>query len=181
MFPDKKNKTVSTIQKTPERNILGKNTTFIGDIISEGDFRIDGIIEGSIKTTGRIIIGKGGKIKGNTTCNNADIEGSVIGDLSVNELLTLKSTANIQGEVIMNKLSVEPGAVFNATCSMKGSKKSTQSKQTSAQNTNSTSLESSKKSDSNSSSNQNKYGNQFGKQNDSLSGNQKSEKTTSSY
>ena len=120
MFSDKKTKPSNNVSQTAERNIIAKNTKFIGDIISEGDFRIDGTIEGSIKTSGRIIIGKSGVIKGKTNCNNADVEGTISGELIVKQLLTLKQTANIQGDVNMGKLSVEPGAVFNVNCSMKG-------------------------------------------------------------
>ena len=119
MFSDKKNKSSNT-NPSGERNVIGRGTTFVGDIISEGDFRIDGTIEGSIKTSGRIIIGKEGKIKGKTICNNADVEGNITGTLTVENLLTLKETANIQGDVTMDKLSVSPGAIFNVTCVMKG-------------------------------------------------------------
>ena len=51
---------------------------------------------------------------------NFDIEGKFSGDLFVQETLTIKATANISGDVIIGKLSVEPGATFNASCSMKG-------------------------------------------------------------
>jgi len=118
MFSEKKSKS-SNSNTIADRNIISKNTTIIGDIISEGDFRIDGKVEGSIKTSGRIIIGKEGKIKGKTICKNADIEGKISGELNVDNLLTLKETANIQGDVSMGKLSVEPGAVFNVNCVMK--------------------------------------------------------------
>ncbi|MEE9349911.1 MAG: polymer-forming cytoskeletal protein, partial [Flavobacteriaceae bacterium] len=107
-----------------ERNIIAKNTTFVGEITSDGDFRIDGTIEGSIQTSGRIIIGREGLIKGKATCTNADVEGSIDGELNVNNLLTLKETANIQGDVTMEKLSVAPGAIFNVNCTMKGGVKS---------------------------------------------------------
>ncbi len=110
-----------TIEKTvSERNVIGKNTKITGDIISEGDFRIDGTLDGNIQTNGRIIIGQAGLIKGKAICANADIEGRFSGDLNVSNTLTVKSTANITGEVVIGKLSVEPGAAFNATCSMKG-------------------------------------------------------------
>ncbi len=122
MFSDK-SKTNTSSNQIAERNIIGSNTTFVGDIISEGDFRIDGTIEGTIKTSARIIVGKNGIIKGDVTCSNADVEGTITGSLSVDQLLTLKQTANIQGEVTMDKLSVEPGATFNVTCSMKGNVK----------------------------------------------------------
>jgi cytoskeletal protein CcmA (bactofilin family) len=119
MFSEKKEKPAQVL----ERNIIGKNTSITGDVNSEGDFRIDGIVEGTIKTSGRVVIGQSGTVNGKVFCNNADVEGKFSGELSVNSLLTLKSTAKISGEVVIGKLSVEPGAEFNATCTMKGSVK----------------------------------------------------------
>ena len=119
MFSEKKEKQPQVL----ERNIIGKNTSIVGDIISEGDFRIDGRVEGTIKTLGRVVIGKSGSISGKVECNNAEIEGKFSGELFVSSLLTLKSTATISGNVVISKLSVEPGAEFNATCAMKGSVK----------------------------------------------------------
>ncbi|WP_422089742.1 bactofilin family protein [Tenacibaculum ovolyticum] len=109
--------------KVSERNIVGKNTQITGEIISEGDFRIDGTLEGTIKTNGRVIIGETGFIKGKVECTNADIEGKFSGELVVSNTLTVKTSANINGDVVIGKLSVEPGASFNATCSMKGALK----------------------------------------------------------
>lgn len=103
-----------------ERNVIAKNTTIIGDIKSDGDFRIDGTLEGSLKTDGRVIIGSDGFIKGKIEATNADIEGKFSGELLVSNTLTIKATADISGEVIIGKLSIEPGASFNATCAMKG-------------------------------------------------------------
>lgn len=104
-----------------ERNVVGKNTSIVGDVQSEGDFRIDGSVEGTIKTVGRVVIGALGSVTGKIICDNADIEGTFSGELLVNNLLTLKATAKISGEVAISKLLVEPGAEFNATCTMKGS------------------------------------------------------------
>ncbi len=106
-----------------ERNLIAKNTTFVGDITSEGDFRIDGILEGTLKTNGRVIIGSEGVIKGTIESKNADIEGKFSGKLAVHDVLTIKATAQISGDVLIGKLSVEPGAIFNATCTMKGTVK----------------------------------------------------------
>jgi cytoskeletal protein CcmA (bactofilin family) len=119
MFKEKKEKKQSIL----ERNVIGSNTAIIGDVISEGDFRIDGKVEGTIKTAGRVVIGKSGTAIGKIMCVDADIEGKFSGELIVENILTLKSSATISGEVIIGKLSVEPGADFNATCTMKGSVK----------------------------------------------------------
>ena len=106
--------------KVMEINVVAKNSAIIGDIISEGDFRIDGTLEGNIKTKGRVIIGISGSVKGKIDAVNSDIEGKFSGDLLVQETLTIKATAIISGDVVIGKLSVEPGATFNASCSMRG-------------------------------------------------------------
>ncbi len=109
--------------KIMERNVIAKNTSIVGDIKSDGDFRIDGSLEGTLTTDGRVIIGTNGFIKGKVEATNADIEGKFSGELLVSSTLTIKATADISGNVVVGKLSVEPGASFNATCAMKGSVK----------------------------------------------------------
>lgn len=101
-------------------NRIEKNTKIKGDIISEADFRIDGKLDGNVKTSGKVVIGKDGYIHGKVQCVNADIEGSFNGELNVSELLSLKASAVIEGNVSVTKLAVEPGATFNASCTMKG-------------------------------------------------------------
>ncbi|WP_088324243.1 bactofilin family protein [Polaribacter tangerinus] len=123
MFNNKDKNSEKQHQKTMERNVIAKNSSFIGDITSEGDFRIDGILEGTLKTVGRVIIGTDGAIKGTVEAGNADIEGKFSGQLLVSKTLTIKATANISGDVTIGKLSIEPGATFNATCAMKGALK----------------------------------------------------------
>ena len=119
MFSEnKKPKTMSELGGQPNR--IEKNTKIKGDIISEADFRIDGKLDGNVKTSGKVVIGKDGYIHGKVECVNADIEGNFNGELLVSDLLSLKSSAVIEGTVSVAKLSVEPGATFNASCSMKG-------------------------------------------------------------
>ena len=100
-------------------NRIEKGTKITGEIQSESDFRIDGILEGSISTSGKVVIGKEGKINGKVICKNADFEGVFSGNLEVKETLTLKSSSKTEGDVIISKLIVDAGAFFNAKCSMK--------------------------------------------------------------
>ena len=102
-----------------QQNMITQGTSLNGDIISEGDFRVEGTIKGSLKTSGKIVVGKTGMIDGNIEAENADFEGGFTGKLKLNGTLFLRSSAYIEGEVIISKLSVEPGATFNATCIMK--------------------------------------------------------------
>jgi len=100
------------------QNRINEGTNITGDIVSKGFFRIDGKIKGNVTTPNKVVIGKNGLIEGTLTCDNADIEGTFTGTLHVKELLSLRATAIINGEVNVSKLSVEPGATFNATCTM---------------------------------------------------------------
>ena len=91
-----------------------------GGVDSDDDFRIDGIIDGNLKTAGKIIVGKNGHLLGKAECVNAEIEGHFNGELHVTGLLILRATAVVEGTIFMSKLAVEPGAIFNATCNMRG-------------------------------------------------------------
>lgn len=122
MFSDTK-KGKMTTDNTSQQNIIAQGTTLVGDITSKGAFRIDGTIQGTLKTPGKIVVGKSGMINGTLEGENADFEGKFSGKLKLSGTLSLKSSAHIEGEVEVGKLAVEPGATFNAVCSMKGAVK----------------------------------------------------------
>lgn len=121
MFSEKKEK--NNLEPGMGQNRINEGTKLVGDITSKGYFRIDGTIEGNVKTPSKVVLGKTGMINGTLSCENADIEGRIEGNLDVAGTLSLKSTAHIEGEVVAGKLAVEPGATFNATCAMKGTQK----------------------------------------------------------
>ena len=119
MFSDNK-KEKNMVEGTSNQNIIAQGTKIVGDLNSEGDIRVDGLIEGNIKTSGKVVVGKHGKIKGTLQGTDAHFEGKFDGKLALSGTLTLKSTAHIEGEVVVGKLAVEPGATFNVSCIMKG-------------------------------------------------------------
>jgi len=122
MFSENK-KDKSNLETTSTQNIISQGTIIVGDLTSEGDLRIDGIVEGNLRTKGKVVVGKSGFIKGTLNGTDAYFEGKFSGKLTLSNTLTLKSSAYIEGEVILGKLSVEPGATFNVTCVMKGAVK----------------------------------------------------------
>lgn len=99
-------------------NSIARGTMIKGNIEANGDFRLDGNLEGNIRLNGRLVVGEGGIITGNIVCQNACIIGTVVGNVSVKELLQLNATANVKGDILINKLSIEPGATFSGTCRM---------------------------------------------------------------
>ena len=115
-----KNKTeaMKNTETTAVINMIGTGTVITGDIQSEGDIRVDGTLKGSVKTSGKVVLGKDGVIEGDVVCKDADVSGIIKAKISVAQLLCLKSTAKLNGDIITNKLSVEPGASFTGSCSM---------------------------------------------------------------
>lgn len=100
-------------------NRIVENTIIQGDIVCAADFRLDGELTGNIICKGKIVLGIKSKVKGSITCKNIDVEGSFEGKLDIEELLTIRKTASIKGDVFASKLAVEPGAVFEASCEMR--------------------------------------------------------------
>lgn len=114
---DKKPKSLTDLLGKTNRIVEG--TIIKGDIISPADFRLDGELIGNFTSSGKLVIGSAGSVKGDIICKNADIEGKFEGKIQIEDTLNIKETAIITGNVVIGKLTVEPGAIFNATCLMK--------------------------------------------------------------
>lgn len=110
-------------------NRIVEGTTIEGNIQTSADLRLDGVINGNLQVDGRVVVGPTGRVKGDVTCTHADVEGSIEGVVRVSHTLIIKSTAYLDGEVIVGKLSVEPGAVFKASCAMLGVNKDGEEKE----------------------------------------------------
>lgn len=99
-------------------NALTAGSKIIGTIIADSDIRLDGIVEGDLESSGKVVIGESGKLKGTIICQNAEIMGHLDGKITVKNTLALRATSNLKGEVCTQTLIVEPNAMFNGTCSM---------------------------------------------------------------
>lgn len=112
---------MATTQMAPSGamfNALTAGSKIIGTVIADNDIHIDGVIEGDVKCSGKVVIGEKGLLKGTITCQNAEVQGRMEGKLEVKQTLSLRATANIKAEVVTEVLIVEPNAIFNGTCSM---------------------------------------------------------------
>lgn len=103
-------------------NLISLGTIINGNIDCESDFRLDGVLTGNFDCKGKLVVGVNGKIIGDVTCKSAEIEGYLQGNIIVEEVLNIKKSAVIIGDVSVGQLSIEPGAKFDAKCQMKGAK-----------------------------------------------------------
>jgi cytoskeletal protein CcmA (bactofilin family) len=132
MFGGNNKKEVSKIKSGPATvssgshslNSLVQGTVVEGSVKSESDIRVDGTIKGKLMCDAKVIIGPTGLVDGEIHCKNAVIEGKFEGVLNVEELLNIRESASVSGDVTTNKLIVQSGAVFNVSCTMGAVKKS---------------------------------------------------------
>jgi len=101
-------------------NRIVEGTHIEGEIRSESNIRIDGSFKGNLTTKGRLVVGPAGQIEGTIQCQNAEIEGIIKGKLQVQELLSLKGSAKVEGDIFTDKLAIEPGSSFSGACNMGG-------------------------------------------------------------
>lgn len=99
-------------------NMIVKSTEFNGDLITENDIKFDGKLEGKLVTKSKLVLGNEGLIKGEVHCKSAVISGEIEGKIFIDDLITLQSSAKINGEIKTNKIAIEPGATFNGSCLM---------------------------------------------------------------
>lgn len=107
-------------------NVIANGTQLEGNIVTNGDIRIDGIVKGNVISKAKVIVGRGGRVEGNVTCANIEIEGQVAAEsLNVSNLISLKATANLIGNITAGKIAIEPGAEFSGNCKMHSTKPAT--------------------------------------------------------
>lgn len=104
---------------SPDRlNVIVEGSKIEGDFYAESNLRVDGKIIGNVKCSAKVVLGTSGSIQGTLSCQEADLEGHVEGDVAIQDILTLRSSAKIHGNISTSRLTVEDGAEFTGNCKM---------------------------------------------------------------
>jgi len=117
--PAAMNKTAEPVSPGKINSIM-EGTSIEGEIKSDSNMGVDGRVKGTINVRGRLIIGQSGVVEGEVTCQSSDIEGTLMGKMNCQDILSLKATAKLHGDINTKKLAIEPGAIFTGNCSMAG-------------------------------------------------------------
>ena len=120
--------TDNSLENTINRIVEG--TRFQGEISCDSNIRIDGHFTGDMETKGRVVIGPQGSVDGTVRCQNCEVEGRLKGKVAVEELLSLKASASVEGEVHYGKLSIEAGAQLMGTVHLGGKIKDIKQRET---------------------------------------------------
>ena len=109
--------------KTVEQNVnsvsrIAQGATIKGDLSAPTDIRVDGSVEGTLRSEGRVVAGESARLAGKLFCANADIWGRMDGDVYVKEMLSLKGSSVVNGDIYVSKVQVELGAQVNGSFRM---------------------------------------------------------------
>lgn len=95
---------------------ISAGTEVKGSLISRSDIRIDGVFEGELITSGKLVLGEKAVVRGNVMCANADIWGKMEGDLIVGDTVSFKQDSSYEGQLKTIRISIEMGASFSGGC-----------------------------------------------------------------
>jgi cytoskeletal protein CcmA (bactofilin family) len=100
------------------RTIVGPGCLFEGNLtLPEGLTRIDGEVIGNIRGNGGLIVGENGSVKGDLSVENVVVYGKVNGNIRAKSL-EIRASGRVDGDVQVQELIVEKGAIYNGKCSM---------------------------------------------------------------
>ncbi len=101
--------------------VIGHGTYINGTISVEGTLRVDGQIEGELRSTGDVIVGETGHVIANIAAKNVTVAGKVQGNIDASEQLDILSGGKVFGDISVANLIVGQGGILQGKCEMKDS------------------------------------------------------------
>ena len=93
---------------------VGKSLRIEGKIVSDDNLTIDGDVEGTIAVGDHTLtVGPGATVKADLTARTITVSGAVVGKVHAHELLDLRATGSVVGEVVAGRLRMAEGAVID--------------------------------------------------------------------
>lgn len=118
MLGNNKNKEKIVSNNQGLLNLIGPGTEIKGNLVCEGDIRIDGKVEGTVTVGQRLVIGETGIITGNVQAANVTIAGAVVGNIKSSQTTILHGKSSVKGDIYTSQMIIESGARFNGRCVM---------------------------------------------------------------
>ena len=117
------NFSLNKTSKTMEQNVndvsrISQGASIRGTLTSATDIRVDGQVDGTLLSEGKVVTGESARLSGKLLCVNADFRGKMQGDIYVKELLSLKTPAEVTGNLYVSKIQVELGVRINGAIKM---------------------------------------------------------------
>lgn len=107
--------TLEKLDKAESTSFFAETFKMVGNISAENDIRIEGIIQGNVSTSKKIVVGKTGQIFGYVKASHLHVLGKIIGEIYISDLVKIGPSAVVEGGIVSRNIQIEPGAIVEAT------------------------------------------------------------------
>jgi len=98
-------------------SLLGKDVLFKGEVhTNTHSFRVEGVVEGTIHSTGEVSIASGGLVKGTIFAKHLVVTGRAEGTMKISDCLEIHGTGFVEGDVEVGSLVVDEGGTLQGVC-----------------------------------------------------------------
>lgn len=109
---------VSRIEGSPPAaegsiSVVGSGMRVVGDVESNGVIKVEGVIEGSVRSAQQVLLGRSGVIHGDIHAGDAVIGGNVVGTIRATDRVEIQGTASIEGDIQTRSIVVFEGGTIN--------------------------------------------------------------------
>jgi cytoskeletal protein CcmA (bactofilin family) len=99
--------------------VIGRSIQINGDVKGDEDLMIEGDVSGTVELRNHALtVGKEGKVKANIFARAITVDGTTEGDMSASERISVRATANVRGNLLAPRISLEDGARFKGSIEM---------------------------------------------------------------
>lgn len=99
-------------------SVIGPGVTVDGDVTARGELRIEGTVQGTIRSRGPVIIAAGGAVEGEVDAELVVVAGALDGRITASQMTRLESTARVTADVASPTMAIEDGASFEGAVDM---------------------------------------------------------------
>lgn len=107
-----------TLTGQDDFTFLGKDVVFKGILTLEGNIRVDGRLEGELRSTGTLIVGEHAVIRGNIMAGVLITSGKINGDVIASKKIKILKPGIVIGDIRTPAISIEAGAFFHGLSDM---------------------------------------------------------------
>lgn len=99
--------------------VIGRSIQINGDVKGDEDLMIEGDVSGTVELRNHsLTVGKEGKVKANIFARSITVDGTTEGDMFASERISVRATANVRGNLLAPRVSLEDGARFKGSIEM---------------------------------------------------------------
>ncbi|WP_444927416.1 polymer-forming cytoskeletal protein [Microbulbifer sp. TRSA002] len=109
----------STLSGSGSKSVLGEGINFRGELIGTEDLHVEGTVDGTVIMVGHnLSVGTGGAVTANIHAKNIVVEGTLDGDALADELIEIRNTAQVNGNLIAPRIKLDDGGKFRGSMDM---------------------------------------------------------------